>query len=117
MVDSLGSCSLSLCLTAATAALAARPDASERKTNADASFDRRSYAQALEQYRAALALGGGQRIHYNVAPDAHGARAVRGAQTLSAIADLPRPTRCPRRRRSRTARSDVAHTDAGRRGG
>jgi hypothetical protein len=31
------------------------------------SIDRRSYAQALEQYRAALALGGGPRIHYDVA--------------------------------------------------
>jgi hypothetical protein len=61
--------------TATVAAAGPGPD--ELKASADAAFDRRSYAGALEQYRAALAQGGDPRIHYNV------------AQTLTALERYP----------------------------
>ena len=69
------SCALQLAL--APAALAAGPEAAEIKSKADASFDSRNYAQALEQYRAALAQGGDPRMHYNI------------AQTLTALERYP----------------------------
>jgi hypothetical protein len=53
------------------------PDPGALKTAADAAFDSRSYAQALDSYRAALAAGGDPRIHYNV------------AQTLTALERYP----------------------------
>jgi predicted ATPase len=36
---------------------------------------------------------------------------------LGALGPISRPTRCPRRRSSRTPCADLAHTDVGRRGG
>jgi len=59
------------------AARADSPDPAALKSTADAAFDSRSYAQALDAYRAALAAGGDPRIHYNV------------AQTLTALERYP----------------------------
>jgi hypothetical protein len=47
------------------------------KAQADAAFDGRNYASALEQYEAALKSGGDPRLHYNV------------AQTLTALERYP----------------------------
>ena len=54
-------------VSAAPHALAGEPDLIERKARADAAFDSRSYADALEGYRAVLSRGGDPRIHYNIA--------------------------------------------------
>jgi hypothetical protein len=61
------SVSVSLLTLLATYATPAWADAKELKERGDASFDSRHYAEALEQYRAALAQGGDPRIHYNIA--------------------------------------------------
>jgi hypothetical protein len=60
-----------------TSARADSPDPAALKATADAAFDGRSYARALDDYRAALAAGGDPRIHYNV------------AQTLTALERYP----------------------------
>jgi PEGA domain len=58
-------------------AVASGSDAADLKARADALFDRRSYAEALEQYQAALARGGDPRVRYNI------------AQTLTALERYP----------------------------
>jgi len=52
-------------------------DPASLKASADASFDARSYAAALEQYQAALSAGGDPRVRYNI------------AQTLTALERYP----------------------------
>jgi hypothetical protein len=58
---------LSALVLDASSTSSAWADAKELKERGDASFDGRNYADALEQYRAALAQGGDPRIHYNIA--------------------------------------------------
>jgi hypothetical protein len=58
-------------------AVATPAEAAQLKEKADAAFDGRDYAHALEMYRDALAQGGDPRIHYNM------------AQTLTALERYP----------------------------
>jgi hypothetical protein len=78
-VRSLATACLSVVLHLALSpfAGASGPDAGELKARGDAAFDGRNYAEALAQYRAALAQGGDPRIRYNI------------AQTLTALERYP----------------------------
>lgn len=69
-------CALALC-AAGRVAGAAPDDAAAAKAEADAAFDGRNYAAALEKYQAARARGGDARIEYNI------------AQTLTALERYP----------------------------